>query len=175
MSVSRRAVEFSAVWLKSAMLLLVSADCESYCKPVKGNLKINMKKYCKKDYGKTASGRNISVSKCSAYDALTPACFSECVHSGPSECLGYGDNWGLGQVLGQCGFGVQEPRRALEARWQRPLGSHEGPGLQVPQDSDEQTILGDGRQRQWDRSGSRIWARSWSRQSRSRESGPNGW
>ncbi|XP_041939153.1 netrin 2 [Alosa sapidissima] len=27
-----------------------SADCESYCKPVKGNLKINMKKYCKKDY-----------------------------------------------------------------------------------------------------------------------------
>uniref|UniRef100_A0AAY4EK55 Netrin-1 n=1 Tax=Denticeps clupeoides TaxID=299321 RepID=A0AAY4EK55_9TELE len=24
--------------------------CESYCKPVKGNLKINMKKYCKKDY-----------------------------------------------------------------------------------------------------------------------------
>uniref|UniRef100_A0A4W5R6K7 Netrin 2 n=1 Tax=Hucho hucho TaxID=62062 RepID=A0A4W5R6K7_9TELE len=25
-------------------------DCESYCKPVKGNLKINMKKYCKKDY-----------------------------------------------------------------------------------------------------------------------------
>ncbi|XP_075949706.1 netrin 2 isoform X1 [Anarhichas minor] len=27
-----------------------AADCESYCKPVKGNLKINMKKYCKKDY-----------------------------------------------------------------------------------------------------------------------------
>uniref|UniRef100_A0A8B9JF49 NTR domain-containing protein n=2 Tax=Astyanax mexicanus TaxID=7994 RepID=A0A8B9JF49_ASTMX len=26
------------------------ADCESYCKPPKGNLKINMKKYCKKDY-----------------------------------------------------------------------------------------------------------------------------
>ncbi|KAL4617891.1 netrin-3-like [Arapaima gigas] len=26
------------------------ADCESYCKPAKGNLKINMKKYCKKDY-----------------------------------------------------------------------------------------------------------------------------
>ncbi|XP_069762793.1 netrin-3-like isoform X2 [Narcine bancroftii] len=25
-------------------------DCELYCKPVKGNLKINMKKYCKKDY-----------------------------------------------------------------------------------------------------------------------------
>ncbi|TKS89923.1 Netrin-3 Netrin-2 [Collichthys lucidus] len=25
-------------------------NCESYCKPVKGNLKINMKKYCKKDY-----------------------------------------------------------------------------------------------------------------------------
>ncbi|XP_062848335.1 netrin 2 [Trichomycterus rosablanca] len=28
----------------------VSSDCESYCKPSKGNLKINMKKYCKKDY-----------------------------------------------------------------------------------------------------------------------------
>uniref|UniRef100_A0A3Q2XEV4 Netrin 2 n=1 Tax=Hippocampus comes TaxID=109280 RepID=A0A3Q2XEV4_HIPCM len=26
------------------------ADCDSYCKPVKGNLRINMKKYCKKDY-----------------------------------------------------------------------------------------------------------------------------
>lgn len=26
------------------------ADCDSYCKPLKGNLKINMKKYCKKDY-----------------------------------------------------------------------------------------------------------------------------
>uniref|UniRef100_A0A1A8BKD6 Netrin-1 n=1 Tax=Nothobranchius kadleci TaxID=1051664 RepID=A0A1A8BKD6_NOTKA len=26
------------------------ADCESYCKPVKGNLKINMKRFCKKDY-----------------------------------------------------------------------------------------------------------------------------
>lgn len=28
------------------------ADCDSYCKPAKGNYKINMKKYCKKDYGK---------------------------------------------------------------------------------------------------------------------------
>lgn len=26
-------------------------DCESYCKASKGKLKINMKKYCKKDYG----------------------------------------------------------------------------------------------------------------------------
>uniref|UniRef100_A0A8D0H7E9 Netrin-3 n=1 Tax=Sphenodon punctatus TaxID=8508 RepID=A0A8D0H7E9_SPHPU len=26
------------------------ADCDSYCKPAKGNYKINMKKYCKKDY-----------------------------------------------------------------------------------------------------------------------------
>ncbi|KAI2648748.1 hypothetical protein H4Q32_019875 [Labeo rohita] len=25
-------------------------NCDSYCKPLKGNLKINMKKYCKKDY-----------------------------------------------------------------------------------------------------------------------------
>lgn len=35
------------------MLVVIDfIDCESYCKPVKGNLKINMKKYCKKDYGK---------------------------------------------------------------------------------------------------------------------------
>lgn len=27
------------------------ADCDSYCKASKGKLKINMKKYCKKDYG----------------------------------------------------------------------------------------------------------------------------
>ncbi|XP_007423913.1 netrin-3 [Python bivittatus] len=26
------------------------ADCDSYCKPAKGNYKINLKKYCKKDY-----------------------------------------------------------------------------------------------------------------------------
>lgn len=26
-------------------------DCDSYCKASKGRLKINMKKYCKKDYG----------------------------------------------------------------------------------------------------------------------------
>uniref|UniRef100_A0A3B5KY68 NTR domain-containing protein n=1 Tax=Xiphophorus couchianus TaxID=32473 RepID=A0A3B5KY68_9TELE len=34
----------------SKLFVFVFADCESYCKPVKGNLKINMKKYCKKDY-----------------------------------------------------------------------------------------------------------------------------
>ncbi|KAJ3607766.1 hypothetical protein NHX12_024817 [Muraenolepis orangiensis] len=36
--------------------------CESYCKPVKGNLKINMKKYCKKDYeprGAPEAGDNV--------------------------------------------------------------------------------------------------------------------
>lgn len=38
--------------LSSKEVNVVFADCESYCKPVKGNLKINMKKYCKKDYGK---------------------------------------------------------------------------------------------------------------------------
>ena len=43
-----------ATWalVSETLLVLVFADCESYCKPVKGNLKINMKKYCKKDYGK---------------------------------------------------------------------------------------------------------------------------
>ncbi|XP_055507427.1 netrin-3-like [Leucoraja erinacea] len=35
-------------WVASSTVEPV--DCESYCKPVKGNLKINMKKYCKKDY-----------------------------------------------------------------------------------------------------------------------------
>lgn len=30
---------------------LSPADCDSYCKASKGKLKINMKKYCKKDYG----------------------------------------------------------------------------------------------------------------------------
>lgn len=29
------------------------ADCDSYCKASKGKLKINMKKYCKKDYGES--------------------------------------------------------------------------------------------------------------------------
>lgn len=28
------------------------ADCDSYCKASKGKLKMNMKKYCRKDYGK---------------------------------------------------------------------------------------------------------------------------
>lgn len=31
----------------------VVADCDSYCKASKGKLKINMKKYCKKDYGES--------------------------------------------------------------------------------------------------------------------------
>lgn len=30
---------------------LCPTDCDSYCKASKGKLKINMKKYCKKDYG----------------------------------------------------------------------------------------------------------------------------
>uniref|UniRef100_A0A8C6TJG6 NTR domain-containing protein n=1 Tax=Neogobius melanostomus TaxID=47308 RepID=A0A8C6TJG6_9GOBI len=33
-----------------SLLKVSQTYCESYCKPVKGNLKINMKKYCKKDY-----------------------------------------------------------------------------------------------------------------------------
>lgn len=31
---------------------LSPSDCDTYCKASKGKLKINMKKYCKKDYGK---------------------------------------------------------------------------------------------------------------------------
>lgn len=34
---------------------LSPADCDSYCKASKGKLKINMKKYCKKDYGELPS------------------------------------------------------------------------------------------------------------------------
>lgn len=45
------------------MVVLIFADCESYCKPVKGNLKINMKKYCKKDYGKRAEFLSIALIK----------------------------------------------------------------------------------------------------------------
>lgn len=54
LSASRRSVDLQPDlrdWMP------VFADCESYCKPVKGNLKINMKKYCKKDYGKTVELR----------------------------------------------------------------------------------------------------------------------
>lgn len=54
LSASRRSVDLQPAlqdWMP------VFADCESYCKPVKGNLKINMKKYCKKDYGKTSELR----------------------------------------------------------------------------------------------------------------------
>lgn len=32
------------------------ADCDSYCKASKGKLKMNMKKYCRKDYGKWGQG-----------------------------------------------------------------------------------------------------------------------
>lgn len=32
---------------------LLSIDCESHCKTSKGKMKITMKKYCKKDYGKS--------------------------------------------------------------------------------------------------------------------------
>lgn len=32
---------------------VLSIDCESHCKTSKGKMKITMKKYCKKDYGKS--------------------------------------------------------------------------------------------------------------------------
>lgn len=32
------------------------ADCDSYCKASKGKLKMNMKKYCRKDYGECGGG-----------------------------------------------------------------------------------------------------------------------
>lgn len=51
------------------MFVPVFADCESYCKPVKGNLKINMKKYCKKDYGKTVE--STIINKCAMLGLLT--------------------------------------------------------------------------------------------------------
>lgn len=37
---------------------LSPSDCDTYCKASKGKLKINMKKYCKKDYGKEAKTIN---------------------------------------------------------------------------------------------------------------------
>lgn len=40
-------------FLTTKSFSIMSADCDSYCKASKGKLKINMKKYCKKDYGKS--------------------------------------------------------------------------------------------------------------------------
>lgn len=50
------------------VVVLVFADCESYCKPVKGNLKINMKKYCKKDYGKKVELTYIIINQCTVWE-----------------------------------------------------------------------------------------------------------
>lgn len=49
-------------------LLLSCSDCDTYCKASKGKLKINMKKYCKKDYGKEAEhdGSNQASSQMTA-------------------------------------------------------------------------------------------------------------
>ncbi|EPQ15518.1 Netrin-1 [Myotis brandtii] len=38
-------------------------DCDSYCKASKGKLKINMKKYCKKDYGPAGPQEQIHILK----------------------------------------------------------------------------------------------------------------
>lgn len=56
-------------------IILLPADCDSYCKASKGKLKINMKKYCKKDYGELKS----SFSSCSACLHVPPGP----VRSGP--------------------------------------------------------------------------------------------
>lgn len=96
------------------MVVLVFADCESYCKPVKGNLKINMKKYCKKDYGKIVD-LTARIMFCFGSIDLS-VLFLECVLSGPSERAGHGDGGGLGKVLSQRGVCVQEPWGAVEAR-----------------------------------------------------------
>uniref|UniRef100_A0A8C6STC7 NTR domain-containing protein n=1 Tax=Neogobius melanostomus TaxID=47308 RepID=A0A8C6STC7_9GOBI len=52
--------------------------CESYCKPVKGNLKINMKKYCKKDYGKTVRPFSASFIKFTVFIHIKKHSFIEC-------------------------------------------------------------------------------------------------
>lgn len=58
------------------LVVLIFADCESYCKPVKGNLKINMKKYCKKDYGKRAEFLSIPlIKKRKEFWVFTWVCF----------------------------------------------------------------------------------------------------
>lgn len=49
-----RLICFVNVFLPSPSL---RADCDSYCKASKGKLKINMKKYCKKDYGECPCAR----------------------------------------------------------------------------------------------------------------------
>lgn len=50
-----RLICFVNVFLPSPSL---RADCDSYCKASKGKLKINMKKYCKKDYGECPLSRD---------------------------------------------------------------------------------------------------------------------
>lgn len=77
------------------MVVLVFADCESYCKPVKGNLKINMKKYCKKDYGKKVELIYIIINQRTVTGSFDLSVFS-CVLSGPGERAGHGDGGGLG-------------------------------------------------------------------------------
>ena len=57
-------------------MALVPTDCESYCKPVKGNLKINMKKYCKKDYGKEVGAGISAADKPEQLSHFTQTLFS---------------------------------------------------------------------------------------------------
>lgn len=55
-----RLICFVNVFLPSPSL---RADCDSYCKASKGKLKINMKKYCKKDYGECPLSEGGAVPK----------------------------------------------------------------------------------------------------------------
>lgn len=52
----------------------LGADCDSYCKASKGKLKINMKKYCKKDYGECPQGMRGAVPEPSRGPGHSPGC-----------------------------------------------------------------------------------------------------
>lgn len=69
---------------------------------------------------------------------------SVCLVSGASQRAGHGDGGRLGQVLCQRGVCLQEPWRATQTGRQRPVDPHEGPGLQVSKNPDEQALPGYG-------------------------------
>lgn len=93
---------------KCSTLCSSSADCDSYCKPAKGNYKINMKKYCKKDYGK---------------DLLLPWAMlgfaAEAAEGQPKD----GSGWGDADVPGDGEHPAWFPKSALpKMRWVRQVG-----------------------------------------------------
>lgn len=67
------------------------ADCDSYCKASKGKLKMNMKKYCRKDYGECVGGLlwgGLSVTCVTESLGSVKSHAQECLVSSQSLCTG---------------------------------------------------------------------------------------